>query len=302
MPQGLPPTPSLRAFECVARLGSFKRAAEELHISPSALSRQIQALERHLGHALFRRLNPGLEITEEGRRYLEVVARVLGELEAAQRHLAHRIPLRISALQSFTEHWLMPNLADFERAHPEVEVEIEATFRYADFAREAVDAAIRFGTGPWDDLFNEPLLELEAFPVCSPRLAAGVRPLRVPADLAQQTLIHVVHTPDAWPGWLRAAGVPDLVPRREVRYDHVGITLSAAEAGQGVALSTDLHCASRLRAGTLCRPLPQRWASPETYHFVCRSEQVEEPRIAAFRTWLRERLAANAPGASALAK
>jgi LysR family glycine cleavage system transcriptional activator len=274
---------------------SFKRAAAELHLSASALSRQIQGLEQHLGVRLFRRLNPGLELTDEGRRYLAVVDPVLERLTAAQAQLAPKLrPLRVSALESFSESWLVPNLADFERAHPDIQLELEATLRYADFARDPVDVAIRFGRGPWEGLHAEPIAELEFFPVCSPALAAGDPPLRAPADLARHTLIHVVQTPTAWPAWLRAAGVESLEPRRSVSYDHVALALAAAESSQGVALSTPILCARRLREGKLVRPFGPSARSAETYHFVCRPEDLADQRVAAFRDWLVDRLAADA--------
>jgi LysR family glycine cleavage system transcriptional activator len=124
--------------------------------------------------------------------------------------------------------------------------------------------------------------------VCSPRLDP---PLRTPADLAQHGLIHVVQTADAWSGWLRAAGVPDLVPRRSVTYDHASLALSAAESGQGVALSMMVLCAPRLREKRLCRPFRETARSDSTYHFVCRPESLDDPRVAALRDWLVERLA-----------
>lgn len=295
MPRDLPPTAALRAFACAAHTLSFKRAAAQLHLSASALSRQIQGLELHLGVRLFRRLNPGLELTEEGRRYLAAVDPLLERLEAAQAQFAPKLrPLRVSALESFSESWLVPNLADFERAHPEIRLEIEATLRYADFARDPVDVAIRFGRGPWEGLHAEPLAELDFFPVCSPALAAGDPPLREPADLARHTLIHVAQTPAAWPAWLRAAGVESLEPRRSVTYDHVALALAAAESSQGVALSTPILCVRRLREGKLVRPFAVQARSAETYHFVCRPEDLGDPRVSAFRDWLVDRLAADA--------
>ena len=293
MQRDLPPTSALRAFSRAAHSLSFKRAAAELHLSASALSRQIGGLEALLGVKLFRRLNPGLELTDEGVRYLAVVDPVLERLAAAQEELAPRgRPLRISALESFSESWLIPHLPDFERANPGIELVIEATLRYADFARDPVDVAIRFGTGPWEGLHSEPLVELEVFPVTSPALAAGPPPLRAPADLAQHTLIHVAQTPDAWALWLRTVGEPALEPRRHVTYDHVAIALSAAESGQGVAISTPILCERRLHEGKLVRPFRETARSNETYHFVCRPKELSDPRVAAFREWLLSRLAA----------
>jgi len=289
VPRDLPPIDSLRAFARAARTGSFKRAAAELHVSASALSRRIQALEEHLGTPLFRRLNPGIELTEAGSRYRGVVDAVLARLEAAQDELvpARERRLRVSALVSFSESWLVPNLPEFERAHPELAVEVEATLRYADFQRDPVDVAIRFGSGPWQGLHSEPLVALEFFPVCAPALAP---PLREPADLVQHTLIHVAQTPELWRAWLRRAAQPELVPRRELRFDHVALVLSAAESGQGVALATTLSCEQRLRDGRLCRPFELSVASPETYHFVCRPDGLEDPAIRALRDWLVTRL------------
>jgi LysR family glycine cleavage system transcriptional activator len=288
----LPPTSALRAFARAARTLSFKRAAEDLHVSPSALGRQIQSLEEHLGVALFRRLNPGLELSEAGRRYLVTVEHVLSELRSAQRGVAPGIdrPLRISALESFSASWLVPNLPDFEGRHPEVALEIEATLRYADFDRDPVDVAIRFGTGPWDGLHSEPLLDLEFFPVCSPLLLRGESPLEDPAHLAHHCLIHVSQTPDAWAGWLSAAGLAGLVPAREVTYDHVGIALSAAGSGQGVALSAPLLCERELSEGRLVAPFELRAPSAQTYHFVCREGSLDDPRVIALRDWLVDSL------------
>jgi LysR family glycine cleavage system transcriptional activator len=288
----LPPIDSLRAFASAARTASFKRAAAELHLSASALSRRIQALEAHLGAPLFRRLNPGIELTEAGVRYRLVVDEVIARLEAAQTELvpARVRRLRVSTLVSFSESWLVPHLPEFERAHPELAVEVEAGLRYADFQREAVDAAIRFGTGPWDGLHSEPLVALEFFPVCAPALVRGDSPLREPRDLARHTLIHLTQTPQIWRAWLRSARQAELEPLREVRYDHVALALSAAESGQGVALGTSLSCESRLREGRLCRPFAQSVPSPETYHFVCRPDGLDDPVIRALRDWLVERL------------
>jgi LysR family glycine cleavage system transcriptional activator len=292
MPRDLPPTESLRAFACVARTLSMKDAAAELHLSPSALSRRIQALEEHLGTPLFTRLNPGLELTPAGVRYRERVDAALAQLAGAQDELAaRRGPLRISALASFSESWLIPHLPEFEQAHG-IAVEVEATLRYADFARDPVDVAIRFGTGPWEELHAEPILDLDFAPVCAPGLPDGDPPLRRPEDLAQHTLIHSTQTPDAWPSWLRRAGVGQLVPRREVRYDHAAIALSAAEAGQGVALSFPLLCETRVREGRLVRPFQLSVRSEQTYHFVCRpADLANDPRIRALRDWLVDRLA-----------
>jgi LysR family transcriptional regulator, glycine cleavage system transcriptional activator len=292
MAEDFPPLPFLQAFAKAAESLSFKDAADALHVSPSALSRRIQSLEEQIGAPLFRRLNPGLELTEEGARYLEAVRRVFAELRRAQQSLSPSgsAPLRISALQSFTEAWLIPHRPQFEALHPGIELEISATLLYADFDRDPVDVAIRFGTGPWDGLHAEPLVDLEYLPVCSPALLSGDDPLRTPADLARHTLIRIGQIPDAWPAWLRAAGAADLAPKKFVTYDHLSIVLSAAESGQGIALCAPFLCSQRLASGKLCVPFDIPLASPATYHLVCRPEGLSDPRIVALRDWLVDSL------------
>jgi LysR family transcriptional regulator, glycine cleavage system transcriptional activator len=291
----LPPLASLDAFAKSAETLSFKDAADALHVSPSALTRRIQALETQLGLSLFRRLNPGLELTREGERYLATVRRVLADLRHAQESLTTppQAPLRISALQSFTEGFLVPHLPDFERKHPGIALEVGATLRYADFDRDPVDVAIRFGVGPWGELHSEPLMELRYFPVCSPSLLAGDPPLRTPEDLANHTQLNVSQVPQAWPEWLEAAGVPELVPKRVVTYDHLSIALTAAESGQGVAVCAKFLCANRLASGRLCVPFDVPLVSESTYHLVCRPEGLDDPRIVALRDWLVDTLAAH---------
>jgi LysR family glycine cleavage system transcriptional activator len=297
MVEPLPPIDALQAFVQAARLLSFQQAAGVLHVSPSALSRRIQTLEDHLGVALFRRLRPGLELTAAGRSYLETAESVVAELRAAQDALAPSPlgPLRVSALESFSAKWLVPRLAALEALEPRVEIQLEATLRYADFDRDPVDVAIRFGRGPWPGLHSEPIVDLDFFPVCSPALRDGDPSLRAPADLAHHALIHVEQVPDAWRAWLRHAEVPDLEPARELRFDHVVIALSAAEAGRGVALTSRLLAEPELGQGRLCAPFGDLvLRSDETYHLVCRPEGLSDPRITTFRDWLVEGLAATA--------
>ncbi|MFT3927037.1 MAG: LysR substrate-binding domain-containing protein [Myxococcales bacterium] len=284
----LPSIASLRAFAVTARSLSFKQASAELHLSPSALSRQVAALEEHLGVVLFQRLHAGLAITVEGALYLEAVTSCLNELERAQERIGRALlgPVRVSALESFCESWLVPQLPDFERLHPTIELQLDTTVRHADFERDSVDVAIRFGRGPWDGLHSEPIMDLTVFCVCSPALRDANPPLRHPADLAQHTLIHVTQVPDAWPDYLRAAGVAGLTPRRNLTFDHAGLALSAAESGQGVALTTGILCEKRLAEQKLCKPFALTVPTPLTYHFVCRPAGLSDPRITALRDWL----------------
>lgn len=291
----LPPMTSLVAFAEAARTLSFKQAARVLHLSPSALSRQIQTLEDHLGEALFERTNPGLVLTEAGARYLAVVETCLTALRDAQvrpRVPPFEQPLRVSALESFSETWLVPRLGTLARAYPGLTLAIEATLRYADFERDKVDVAIRFGEGRWGDLYAEPLLPLDFYAVASPLLLAGEPRLARPDDLAHHTLIHVAQTPDAWPKYLHVLGVPEIAHRGDLWFDHVALALSAAESGLGVALTPDLLGGRRLREGRIVRVFPESVRWPATYHFVCRPSALSDPRVSALRDFLRSELTA----------
>lgn len=310
MSDDLPATASLAAFVAVAKTRSFKAAAALQHVSPSALSRQVQALESHLETPLFIRANPGVELTPEGERYLAAVEPLLRDLRNAGRALKQPLdrPLRISALESFSAKWLVPNLPSLKAEHPELEVSIEATLRYANFDQDPVDVAIRFGTGPWDGLESEPLLDLAFFPVCSPALRDGhcdhegdngdsggncgngggdsALAIERVEDLALHPWIHISQVPNAWRDWARSAGHPELTPPQEITFDHVGIALSAAQSGQGIALSARPLCSAELADGRLCIPVDLRFSSRETYHLVYRPGGLDDPRILAFRNWL----------------
>ena len=291
----LPPLPALRVFEAAGRLESFTLAADELDVTTSAVSRQIGALERALGVRLFERMARGLRLTPDGVRYLIEVADALRRLEHASASLrggSTRRTLRLSVLPSFAGNWLVPHLPAFEAAHPDVDVLLEATTRYADFRHEQVDLAIRFGTGPWDGVASERLLPLEYYPVCRPDRQRGRGALGRPADLARHTWLDEVHVPEAWPRWLEAAGVPGIEPARRLCYDNAQLMLDAAMAGQGVALATDVLAERYLRERRLVQPFPIRVASAATYHLVMRREDRERPDVRAFRDWIVAEMAA----------
>jgi LysR family glycine cleavage system transcriptional activator len=290
----LPSLAALRVFEAAGRRLSFTDAAAELCVTTSAVSRQIRALEDELGRPLFERRPRGLALTKDGAAYLVQVADALRRVDdatATLRGKGARRKLRLSVLASFAGNWLLPRLPAFERAHPDVDVALEATTRYADFARDPVDLAIRFGTGPWEGLASEPLFPLEFYPVCRPE--RGRRPaLRTPADLARHTWLDEVHIPTAWPLWLAAAGVAGLEPARRLTYDHAQLVLDAAMAGQGIALSSDVIAERAIRERRLVKPFAITATAPWTYHLVMRPDDAKDRAIAAFRAWLVAEVAA----------
>ncbi|KAA2213339.1 transcriptional regulator GcvA [Teichococcus oryzae] len=299
----LPPLASLRAFEAAARHLSFARAAEDLLVTPGAVSQQVKQLEDWLGVALFRRLPKGVLLTDAGQLYggelREVFARLAAASERVRRHATAPV-LTISTSPSLAARWLIPRLGEFRARHPDIDVRIEVNPAPTDFARENVDVAIRHGPGPsWPGLHADLLFTDVLFPVCSPRLLEAGPPLRAPADLAHFTLLHEDPWIDSlgrlqdltWGTWLAAMGAGDVDASRGLHFSQTHMSLQAALAGQGVALGSQLLAGEDLRAGRLVRPLPQEVRGENSYWFVCPEDAVSRPRLAAFRAWLLEEAA-----------
>ena len=213
MPARLPSLNALRAFEASARQRSFSRAAEELHVTPAAISHQIKALEEFLGAGLFRRAKGTLMLTDAGQRLLPGVRKGFDAFQEAMENFTDYDktgPLNVTMTPSFAARWLIPRLEHFNRQHPEIDIRITTTLEMIDYAREGVEIGIRFGLGNYPGLVSELLLTSEVSPVCSPRLLAEGKPLERPEDLAHFTLLHddaPFHdeTHPNWAMWLRAS-------------------------------------------------------------------------------------------------
>lgn len=295
----LPPLNALRAFEAAGRHLSFSRAAEELHVTPAAVSHQIKGLEQYLGVQLFRRRPHGLLLTEAGQHALPGVsagfdrlARAVAGLRAAE----SARPLTVSVAPSFASKWLVPRLEDFRLRYAGTEIRIDATERMVDFRQDDVDLGIRYGSGRYEGLHVERLAAQPVFPVCSPWLVEGDPPLREPADLRHYTLIHVdwaragIKAPD-WPSWLASAGVSGVNARAGPRFAQQSMAVQAAVAGHGVALGSALLVADDLAAGRLVRPFAHALHEEYTYFLVCLPEAAGTERVRMFRDWLFEELA-----------
>src|SRR5437762_1641235 len=214
--RAVPPLNALLAFERAASQLSFRLAARDLALSPSAISHQIRGLEAQFGVKLFVRGARSVRLTADGERYLAKVSLGLATLQDAGREmLRHRRSggdeLWISALPFFTSTVLIPALTDFKRRNPAMTLRIEATHQYADFNASRVDVAIRYGREHSTGLKFEPLVEVKGLPVCAPALVK--RGLKRPEDLSGQVLIHLTTQPRAWPAWLKEAGMAHLSPR-----------------------------------------------------------------------------------------
>ncbi|MFY7961048.1 MAG: transcriptional regulator GcvA [Elsteraceae bacterium] len=299
----MPPLNALRAFEAAARHSSFTKAAAELNVTQAAISHQVKALEERLGAPLFRRNNRVLELTEPGRAFLPDVTAAFDLLaSAADRFAARQRPLVLTALPSFAAKWMLPRLRNLRERHPDLEVKLDTTDETLDFALDEVDVAIRYGQGGWANLAYEHLMDEEIFPVCAPELMIKPAPLKHPSDLKHHVLLHD-RMNETWAMWLKAAGARGVNPDRGPAFTHSAMVLAAAIDGLGVALARSPLVADDLAAGRLVRPFAAALPAQGSYYFVCRPSEVDDPRVAALRQWMREEVAAmNAAPAPALAE
>jgi len=290
MSRRLPSLNALRAFEAATRHHSFARAAEELHVTPAAVSQLVKQLEDYLGMPLFRR-GKQLAPSDAALDALPLVSEAFDQLERAVARLRSsdgRGPLVVSTPPTFAARWLVPRLDNFQEQHPEIELRLLATRRLVDFVLEDVDVAIRFGTGDYPDLTVERLMSEIIVPVAAPALAADIRE---PADLARKPLIndewHISRQvfPD-WETWLASLGVVPDAPLRLRYFGDANLVLQAAVAGLGVALSWHSLVADDLARGSLVQVLDLSISSELGYHLVTPAGRAHSTKVAAFRDWL----------------
>jgi LysR family transcriptional regulator, glycine cleavage system transcriptional activator len=296
----LPSLNGLRAFEAAARHLSFTRAAAELRVTQTAISHQIRRLEEQLGIRLFLRRNRALLLTREAQSYLPAVRAAFEDLRRATERL--RRPerdglLTVSTTPSLAAKWLVTRAAAFQEAHPGVEVRITTSSHLVDFRREEVDMAVRYGRGHWPGIRAEWLMAEELFPVCSPALLNGPKPLRRPEDLAQQTLLHASASREDWQLWLTAAGLPvSLASRPGLSFDQSFMAIQAAVDGLGIAMGRTRFVEADVAAGRLVVPFDVVLPADAGFYIVAPEETADTPKIAQFRDWL---IGSVAPGTTA---
>jgi LysR family transcriptional regulator of beta-lactamase len=247
------PLNALRAFEAAARHLSFTKAAIELCVTPTALSHQVKALEQRLGVPLFRRLPRGLALTDEGQALLPVLRDSfdrMAELITRFDDPRGREVLSVGVVGTFALGWLMPRLAAFEAAHPEVDLRLSTNNNRVDIAEEGLDFAIRFGDGAWHGTEARLLLETPLTPLCAPAAAAR---LHDPADLHRERLLRSYRV-DEWPAWFEAAAAPPPPPLTGPMFDSAALMVAAALAGHGVALAPAAMFSAELGDGRAVRP------------------------------------------------
>lgn len=283
------PIRSIVVFHAAARCGSISKAADELGVTPSAVTQQIQSLELQLGVTLMNKMGRGVVLTEAGERYFEMIADEIEKIADATNTIrGHRTvtTLNIRATPTLSNKWLLPRLRSFLDAHPEIELRVDGTNEPTDFNRELVDVEIRHGDGRWPGLFVEGLVEESFIPVSSPQLApTGSLSC---GDVMRYRLIHSVKSQAQWPRWLKEAGVSHDFRWARVMFDRSHMAIDAASDGIGIALESELMMWRELADGRLICPVvdPPR-ITLTTQWIVCPRDHLRHKKVRVFLEWLR---------------
>ena len=287
----------LQVFACAARHLSFTRCAEELHVTPGAISQQMRQLEERLGFALFHRVARGLELTAEGQRLAIVANEVHSRIDDELRLLhSGRIGgvFKLRCIPSFLSKWLMPRLPELERAFPDIQLRIIAEDSSGSLRDDDFDLAIDLNDGSYPGLMTTSLLEEELFPVCSPALQTGKPPLDTPSQLVHYPLLHDI---TAWRGsyeyaewefYLNAIGAAGIDVRRGHTFNRNHLTIEAAIMGMGVAIARKALITNELEEGSLIIPFGHPIAARKKYVLVYRDGALQTPARRAVHDWLVE--------------
>ncbi|NGO53054.1 transcriptional regulator GcvA [Allomesorhizobium camelthorni] len=293
----IPGTRALQAFEAAGRHLSFTRAANELHLTPAAISHQIKEFEDQVGVELFHRTSRTMRLTEAGEvlhvATIEALTGLTRAVSRAQKMARGTSLLKVTADAQFASKWLMRRVDGFRKACPDIELRFDISYEVRDLEHEDVDIAIRFGTGKYPRLCADRLFENVIIPVCRPRLLESGPPLKEPRDLFKHTLAHIewsrrgVTWPN-WRMWMAAAGIDDFDDSRTIVFGTSTDALQAAIDGDAVALADFTIVANDLSEGRLVRPfqLGIKMAPEFAYFLVYPESMAEDPRIVAFRTWI----------------
>ena len=295
----LPSLTALQFFEAAVRHMSFTRAARELNVTQSAVSRQIRQLEDYVGRPLFRRIKQRLVLTEPGEAYSIAVRDVLDHAEAATLQLMAYGSggglLTVALLPTFGSRWLVPRLGDFTTRHPEIQLDLVTRVRPFDFAGSEIDVAIHFGAEVWPGATCRRLMGEVVVPVAAPSLLGGRNKLARPKDVGRFTLLQHVTRPQAWQEWLRACGVESLDGRVGPRFEQFHMVIQAAIAGLGLALLPRFLIQDELASGRLVVAIDRPVKSAHAYYLVHPENKADLQRVTVFRDWLLGQCAAQGP-------
>ncbi len=288
----IPSTQALRALESFARHGTVWQAADELHLTRSAVSHQLRLLERDLGFRLLNRIGTRIELTPQGMGYAMDIRRALSEISgAASRHAGRGIGgvLTVSCPSGFAATWLCTKIGGFHAAYPDVDLSLVTPQRLDDVSNPDVDLFIAFGMVNVPGQNAQLLKEVEFTPLCSPALLNRLGGLAEPADLLRTHLLHLQDRAD-WTEWFRLAGLPEDGTRRGVVFSDMNLAYAAVIASQGVAMGDEFICHEAMTSGLLVRPFDLAIQSPRSYMLVVPPEKSGNPAVASFCDWLHDEL------------
>ncbi|EKT4460480.1 LysR family transcriptional regulator [Pseudomonas putida] len=286
---------SLQVFACAARHLSFTRCADELHVTPGAISQQIRHLEERLGFALFHRVGRGLELTAEGQRLASVANEVHSRINEELRILhSGRIGgvFKLRCIPSFLSKWLMPRLPELQADYPDMELRVVAEDSSGSLRDDDFDLAIDLNDGSYPGLLTTPLLEEELFPVCSPALLIGKPPLDSPSQLVHYPLLHDItawrgsYEHAEWEFYLLAIGASGIDVRRGHTFNRNHLTIEAARMGMGVAIARKALITDELEQGSLIVPFGHPIAARKKYVLAYREGALNTPSRRAVHDWL----------------
>jgi LysR family glycine cleavage system transcriptional activator len=280
----LPFLNGIKAFEASARTGSFTKAADELAVTPAAISRMVHLLEERLGLPLFERKANRLSATPAGRSYQAGLTTLFDQLAALTDQVKASAGSRVLTVgvgPTFAIRWLIPRLADFQKTDPDIEVRFATGGAAAPF-NDDWTCGIRLGDGEWPGLVAERLFAADLVPVCAPAMA---KRLKAPDDLKGATLLRVTHAPGDWPRWFKGADIARL-PVKGPAFDYYGQALQAAADGVGIALGIRPYVDDDLRAGRLVAPFAHSEPKGEQWYLIYHARRKDEPSFEAFRRWI----------------
>jgi len=280
---------AISTFETAARHESFKGAAKELCLTPSAISHQVRHLEEHLGAKLFHRLSGGLAITDAGRFYLSMLTPVFAEIDEATKQvtqLEYSDQLTVRSAPSFARKWLLDRLPDFLEAQPDIDVKVIATSERLDFHKKGIDIGIYYGQPNMPGFITRPLLSERVLPMCSPAFKAAAPGLRFPEDLPGFTLIHTEINLMTWRMWLSDRNIAVGEELRGISLDPSELAIEAAVRGVGIVLESDLLASQELEQGTLVPAFESTASEVMSYFLVYSEDTAELPKVTAFCDWI----------------
>jgi len=290
----IPPVNAIKAFEAACRHMQFQLAAEELGVTPAALSYQIRQLEEHLGIKLFNRLNRSVELTREGRILAPGVTDAFEKLEDSFALLSPEedSTLVISTGPAFSAKWLAPRLHAYLEEHPDIDFRLSANLKLTDFSRDNVDAVIRFGAGNYPDLFVEPLFQEIATPLISPRLFEETGEKADESLFKKVTLVHDESLKflqaGQWETWLNGMGYTSVDANRGMHFSHADHCIEAAVDGNGIVMARLGFAFREINAGRLIAPFKEAISAKGGFYFCCPKENLEKEKVLRFLAWLRD--------------